>query len=91
MLPKSGDGQKHPFRVSLVMENYVYDLGNLSCLVWRTIDIEDWDVMREGPSVHSFQIDKISVDEAFSRSAVQESLDSMEFTCVRDSNFYQQE
>jgi len=28
--------------VSFVAEKYVYDLGNLSCLVGETIDIEDW-------------------------------------------------
>jgi len=30
--------------VSLVTEKYVYDLGDLSCLVGGTVDIEDWDV-----------------------------------------------
>ena len=44
LFPKSGDGQKHPFRVSLVTEKYVYDLGDLFCLVRGTVDIEDQDV-----------------------------------------------
>ena len=91
MLPKSGDGQKHPFRMSLLAENYVHDLRNLSCLVWGTINIENWDVMQEGPSVHSFRMDKISVNEASGCFAVQEDLDRVEFACVRGSNFYQQE
>jgi len=45
LFPKSGDGQEHPLRVSLVVENYVHNLGGLFCLVRRTVDIEDWDVM----------------------------------------------
>ena len=44
LFPKSGDGQKHPFRVSLVTEKYVYDLRDLFCLVGGTIDIEDQNV-----------------------------------------------
>jgi len=54
LFPKSGDSQKHPFRVHLVLENHIYDLGNLSCLVGRAVNIEDRDVTREDLSVHSF-------------------------------------
>ena len=36
------------------MEKYVYDLGNLVCLVRGTVDIKDWDVMQEGLSVYPF-------------------------------------
>ena len=74
--------------MSLVAKNYIHDLRNLFCLVRRTINIEDWDVMREGSSVHSFQIDEISVNKAFSCSTVQEGLDGVEFTCVYSSNFH---
>ena len=77
--------------MSLVVKNYVYDFGNLSCLIRGTVDIEDWDVIWEGPSVYSFRADEISVDEASGCSAVQESLDRVEFACVRGSNLYQQE
>jgi len=77
--------------VTLVTKNYVHNLGNLSCLVRGAINIKDWDVMWEGPSVHPFWTDKISVNKASSRSAVQEGLDGVEFTCVRGSNFYWQE
>ena len=54
LFPKSGDSQKHPLGVSLVPENHIHNLRNLSCLVGRAIDVEDQDVMREGPSVHPF-------------------------------------
>jgi len=54
LFPKSGDSQKHPLRVSLVPENYVHNLGNLSCLVRRAVDVEDRDVAREGPGVYPF-------------------------------------
>ena len=36
------------------MEKYVYDLGNLSSLIRGTVDVEDWDVMRESLSVYLF-------------------------------------
>ena len=45
LFPKSRDSQKHPLGVSLVAENYVHNLGDLSCLVRGTIDIEDWDII----------------------------------------------
>ena len=44
LFPKSGDGQKHPFRVSFVTEKYVYDLGDLSYLIRGTVNIKDRDV-----------------------------------------------
>ena len=44
LFPKSGDSQKHPFGVSLVLENHIYDLGNLSCLVGEAVNVEDRDV-----------------------------------------------
>ena len=77
--------------MSLVVENYVHNLGNLSCLVKGTVDIEDRDVVREGLSVHPLRTDKISVDEASGGSAVQEGFDGVEFACVCSSNFHWQE
>ena len=44
LFPKSGDSQKHPFGVSLVLENHIYDLRNLSCLVGGAVNVEDRDV-----------------------------------------------
>ena len=77
--------------MSLVTEKYVYDLGDLSCLVGGTVDIEDWDIAWEGLSVYPFQTDEVPVDEASSRSAVQEGFDGVEFTCICSSNFHWQE
>ena len=44
LFPESGDSQKHPFGVSLVPENYIYDLRNLFCFVGEAINVEDRDV-----------------------------------------------
>jgi len=41
LFPKSRDSQKHSFRVSLVLENHIHDLRNLSCLVGGAVNIED--------------------------------------------------
>ena len=70
------------------MENYIHNLGNLPCLVRRTVDIKDWDVAREGPSVHPSQTNKISVNEASGGSAVQESFDGVEFAHGCSSDFH---
>ena len=56
--------------MSLVPEDYVHHFGDLFCFVRRTVDIEDGDVMQEGPGVHSLRTDEISVDEASGCSAV---------------------
>ena len=45
LFPKSGNSQEHSFRVSLVSENHIHDLRNLSCLVGGAVDVEDRDVM----------------------------------------------
>jgi len=31
--------------VSLVAENYIHHLGDLSCLVRGAINVKDWDIM----------------------------------------------
>ena len=45
LFPKSRDSQEHPLEVSLVAENYVHNLGDLSCFIRGTVNIEDQDVM----------------------------------------------
>ena len=54
LFPKSRDSQKHPFGVSLVSENHIHNLRDLSCLVGGAVNVEDRDVTREGLGVHSF-------------------------------------
>ena len=77
--------------MSLVTEKYVYDFGNLSGLVRGSVDVEDQDVTKEGPSVYFFRLDEVPVDEASGCSAVQEGFDRVEFTCVHSSDFHWQE
>jgi len=38
---ESRDSQKHPFGVSLVPENHIYDLRNLYCFVGGAVNVED--------------------------------------------------
>jgi len=47
--------------------------------------------MREGPGVYPFRTDKIPIDEASSRSRVQEGFDGVEFARVCSSDFHWQE
>jgi len=54
LFPKFGDSQKHPFGVSLVLENHIHNLRDLSCLIGGAVNIEDWDVTREGLGIHPF-------------------------------------
>ena len=41
LFPKSRDSQKHPFGVSLLPENHIHNLRDLSCLVGGAVDVED--------------------------------------------------
>ena len=41
--------------MSFVVEKYIYDLGNLACLVRGTIDVEDWDVSERVQVFISFE------------------------------------
>ena len=44
LFPEFRDSQKHPFGVSLVPENYIYDLRNLFCFIGGAVNVEDRDV-----------------------------------------------
>jgi len=37
LLPEVKDGKKHPFRVGLIIEDYIYHFGDLSCFVRRAV------------------------------------------------------
>ena len=73
--------------MSFVAEKYIYNLGNLACLIRGTIDVEDQDVAQESLSIYPFQTDKLPVDEASSCSAVQEGFDGVEYDLINNLGF----
>ena len=40
LLPKVGDSKERPFRVGLIIENYVYHFEDLPCFVRGAIHVE---------------------------------------------------
>ena len=39
LLSKAGDSEERPFGVGFVMENYVYNFGDLACLVGGAVHV----------------------------------------------------
>jgi len=61
LLPKVRDGEECSFRVGLIMEDYIYHFGDLSCLVRGAVHVKHWYGARYALGANTLCIDKISV------------------------------
>jgi len=77
LLSKAGDSEERPFRVGFVAEDYVYNFGDLACLVGGTVHVVHWYGVRDAPSVNIFRTDKVSIYEVACSSGVQKRLDGV--------------
>ena len=67
---EAGDSEEHPFRVGFVMENHVYHLRDLTCLVGGAIHIVHQYGARDAPGVNAFRSDKVLIYEVACSSGV---------------------
>ena len=77
--------------MSLVVEDYIYYFQYLLCLIGRTINIEDQYGLRDGSSVNSLGVDKVTIYKVAGSSTVQECLNGVEFASVSCADFHQQD
>jgi len=70
LLPEVRDGEEHPFRVGLVMEDYIHHFRDLSCFVRGAIHIEYWYGARDALGTNILCTDKIFVYEVARSSGV---------------------
>jgi len=70
LLPEVGDGEEHPFGVSLIIEDYVHHFRDLSGFVRGTVHVEHWYGARDAPGADTLRADKIFIYEIACGSGV---------------------
>jgi len=88
LLSKARDSKEHPFGVSFVTENYVYNFGDLACLVGRAVHVVHWYWARDALGVNIFHTDKVLIYEVARSSRVQKRFDGMHLAGVCGADFY---
>jgi len=88
LLSKAGDSEECPFGVGFVMENYVYNFGNLVCLIGGAVHVVHRYETRDASGVNTFCTDKVSIYEVVCSSRVQKHLDGMHLAGVCGTDFY---
>jgi len=88
LLSEAGDSEEHPFGVGFVAEDYVYNFGDLACLVGGTVHVVHRYGARDAPSVNTFCLDKVSIYEVARSSGVQKRFDGVHLASVCGADFY---
>jgi len=88
LLSEARDSKERPFRVDFVVEDYVYNFGDLACLVRGTVHIVHQYGVRDAPSVNIFRTDEVSIYEVAHSSRVQKRLDRMYLAGICGTDFY---
>jgi len=88
LLSEVGDSEECPFGVGFVAEDYVYNFGDLACLVGGTVHIIHRYGAREAPSVNTFRSDEVSIYEVARSSGVQKHFDRVHLAGVCGADFY---
>jgi len=88
LLSKAGDSEERSFGVGFVMEDYVYNFGDLACLVGGTVHVVHWYGARDAPSVNTFCSDEVSIYEVAHGSGVQKRFDGVHLAGVCGADFY---
>jgi len=91
LLPEVRDGKERPFRVGLIMEDYIYYFKDLSCFIRGAVHVEHWYGTRNAPGTNTLRTDKILVYEVAGGSRVQKRFDGMHLTGVGGTNLYRQD
>jgi len=88
LLSEAGDSEEHSFGVGFVVEDYVYNFGDLACLVGEAVHILHWYRARDAPSVNIFHTNEVLIYEVVCSSGVQKRLDEVHLTGVSGADFY---
>jgi len=88
LLSEAGDSEERPFGVGFIAEDYVYDFGDLACLVGGTVYVVHRYGARDAPSVNTFRSDEVSIYEVAHSSGVQKRFDGVHLAGVCGADFY---
>jgi len=86
LFSKARDSKECPFRVGLVIEDYIYHFGDLTCFIGGAIYIIHWYRAGDALGANAFHMDKVFIYEVACSSEVQEHLDGMYLTGVSGTN-----
>jgi len=82
LLSKAEDGKECPFRVGLVMEDYIYHFGDLTCFIGGAVHVVHRYRTGDALGANAFHMDKVFIYEVAHSSGVQECLDGMHLAGV---------
>jgi len=88
LLSEAGDSKERPFGVGFVVEDYVYNFGDLACLVGGAIHVVHRYGARDAPGVNTFCTDEVSIYEVAHSSGVQKCLNRVHLAGVCGADFY---
>jgi len=91
LLSEAGDSEERPFGVGFVAEDYVYNFGDLACLVGGTVHVVHRYGARDAPGVDAFRSDEVSIYEVARSSGVQKRFDGMHLAGVGGTDFYRED
>jgi len=91
LLPEVRDSEEHPFGVGLIMEDYIYHFGDLSCFVRGAIHVKYRYGTRDALGTNTSCMDKIFVYEVADGSGVQKRFDGMHLAGVSGTDLDRQD
>jgi len=91
LLSEAGDSEERSFGVGFVAEDYVYNFGDLACLVGGTVHVVHRYGARDALGVDAFHLDKVSIYEVAHSSGVQKRFDGMHLAGVGGTDFYRED
>jgi len=91
LFPEVRDDKERLFRVGLIMEDYIYHFGDLSCFVRGAIHVEHQYGMRDVLGANTLRTDEIFVYEVAHSSRVQKHLDGMHLASVSGTDLYRKD
>jgi len=91
LLSEAGDSEERSFGVGFVAEDYVYNFGDLACLVGGTVHVVHRYGARDAPGVDAFRSDEVSIYEVARSSGVQKRFDGMHLADVGGADFYRED
>ena len=88
LLSEARDSEECPFRVGFVMEDYIYNFGDLAYLIRGAVHVVHWYGTRDAPGVDTFRMDEVLIYEVAHSFRVQKRLDGMHLAGVCGADFY---
>ena len=88
LFPEVSDCEGCAFRMSIILENCVYNFRDRTCLITSSVNIEDWDGTLQLPSVNSVAFHIVPVHKLAGGPAVDECRSGFDFHSVCGLDLY---